>query len=68
MYNPGDIIFLHGTGNFSDGIKCEILEVNAVTGEIMKLKALVPDDRLGKVGFLLEGEDWISFSWDFCRN
>lgn len=68
MYNPGDIIYLDGTGIFADGIKCQVLEVNPVTGTIIKMKAVIPDVRLGKMGFFQEGDDWVAMEWEVTLN
>jgi len=42
--------------------------IDPIDGRITKMKASVPDDRLGKMGFILEGEDWVAVEWDFCTN
>lgn len=67
MRQPGDIIRLDGTGDFA-GMECIVMEVDPVDGRVTKMKAVIPDDRLGKMGFILEGEDWVAVEWDFCLN
>lgn len=67
MRQPGDIITLDGTGDFA-GMEFIVMEVDPVDGRVTKMKAVVPDDRLGKMGFILEGEDWVAVEWDFCPN
>lgn len=67
MYQPGDIIQLDGTGDFA-GMECIVMEVDPVDGRVTKMKAVIPDDRLGKMGFILEGDDWVAVEWDFCPN
>lgn len=67
MHQPGDIIRLAGTGDFA-GMECIVMEVDPVDGRVTKMKAVIPDDRLGKMGFILEGEDWVVVEWDFCPN
>lgn len=67
MRKPGDIIQLEGTGDFA-GMECIVLEVDAVDGRITKMKAVVPDERLGKMGFILEGEDWVAVEWNWSEN
>lgn len=67
MRKPGDIIILEGTGDFAN-MECIVMEVNPVNGHVTKMKAAIPDDRLGKMGFILEGEDWVAVEWDFCPN
>lgn len=68
MHQPGDLIHLQGTGDFADGIDCIVMEVDPIDGRVTKMKAVMPDDRLGKMGFILEGEDWVAVEWDFCPN
>lgn len=67
MHKPGDIIRLDGTGDFA-GMECIVMEVDPVDGRVTKMKAVIPDDRLGKMGFILEGDDWVAVEWDFCPN
>lgn len=68
MKQPGDIVHLEGTGDFADGIDCIVMEVDPGDGRVTKMKATIQDDRLGKMGFILEGEDWVAVEWDFCPN
>lgn len=56
------------TGEFAGGLECIVMEVNPEDGRITKMKAAIPDERLGKKGFLLEGEDWVTFEWDYWPN
>lgn len=67
MHQPGDIIKLEGTGDF-DGMECIVMEVDPVDGRVTKMKAAIPDDRLGKKGFILEGEDWVAVEWTVTQN
>lgn len=67
MRQPGDIIILVGSGDFAE-LKCIIMEVDPIDNRVTKMKAVVPDDRLGKMGFILEGDDWVAVEWDFCPN
>lgn len=67
MRQVGDIIILEGTGDFA-GMECIVMEVDPVDGRITKMKAVVPDDRLGRMGFILEGEYWVAVEWDFYQN
>jgi hypothetical protein len=67
MRQPGDIIILEGTGDFTN-MECIVMEVDPVDGRVTKMKAAIPDDRLGKMGFILEGEDWVAVEWDFYPN
>lgn len=68
MRQPGDIIILGGSGAFASGLECIVMEVDPVDGRVTKMKAAVPDDRLGKMGFILEGEDWVAVEWDYNMN
>lgn len=67
MRQPGDIITIQGTGDFAN-FECIVMEVDPVDGRVTKMKAAVPDDRLGKMGFILEGEDWVAVEWDYNAN
>jgi hypothetical protein len=67
MRQPGDLIILQGSGDF-ENFECIIMEVDPVDGRVTKMKAAVPDDRLGKMGFILEGEDWVAVEWDYNAN
>jgi hypothetical protein len=44
------------------------MEVDPIDGRVTKMKAAVPDDRLGKMGFILEGEDWVVVEWSYSPN
>ena len=68
MYQPGDIIILEGSGIFAPGVECIVTEVDPVDGHIRKIKAVYPNDQLGKHGFLQEGEDWVAVRWDWSPN
>lgn len=63
----GDIIFLVATGDFAPGIECVVEEVDN-EGRILKAKSLVRDERLAKLGFILEGEDYIVVQWNWSEN
>lgn len=67
MKQPGDIIILEGTGDFAN-MECIVMEVDPIDGRVTKMKAAIPDDRLGRMGFILEGEDWVAIEWDFYPN
>ena len=59
MKQPVDILFLE----YTDGstLECIIMEV---CPEVTKLKAAVPDESLGKIGFFLEGDDYVVMEMD----
>lgn len=67
MRQPGDIVILEGTGDFQN-FECIVMEVSPEDGRVTKMKAVVPDDRLGRMGFILEGEDWVAVEWDLFLN
>lgn len=63
----GDIILLEATGDFAPGIKCVVLDVDD-NGEILKAMSLVKDERLLKLGFLMEGDNYIVLQWRWSDN
>ena len=67
MRNIGDTFLIEGTGCFSEGIECIVMEVGD-DGRILKAKAAVPDERLARLGFLIEGEDYIIVEWKWSNN
>jgi hypothetical protein len=68
MRKVGDIIRFEATGELAPYIECEVLEVSPDDGRITKMKAVTPDDRLFKSGFILEGDDWVAVEWDYYEN
>lgn len=62
----GDTFMIEATGEFTPGIKCEILEMRE--GRIVKARAVVPDERLLRAGFLIEGDDYIIIEWQWSEN
>lgn len=66
MRQVGDRFTLEATGEFAPGVECIILEME--DGGITKAKAAVPDDRLLKHGFLIEGDDYIILEWKWSEN
>jgi hypothetical protein len=62
----GDIIVMPGTGDFADGVECVVTEIT--DGRITKAKAIIPDERLSKMGFLIEGDDYIIVEWRWSEN
>lgn len=55
-YFPGDVFEL------SDGHKTIVSEINNDYWPI-KLISLEPDEKLGKIGWFREGENWIVFQY-----
>ena len=70
MAKVGDTITLIAapSSKFYPGIQLEVTEVAPDDGRVLKAKAIVPDERLGKLGFLKEGNDYIIVEWDLCYN
>ena len=68
MRNIGDIVFIEGTGEFYPGIECIVLEVAPDDGRVTKMKAVTPDERLSRMGFIIEGEDWVAVEWQYSQN
>ena len=68
MRQPGDIIWLEATGCFSPGIECIVMEVHPDDGRVTKMKAVVPDERLARIGFIEEGGDYVAVEWQYFPN
>lgn len=66
MKQVGDIFNLEATGEFAPGIECIILEIE--DDRITKAKAAIPDERLLKHGFLIEGDEYIIVEWRWSEN
>lgn len=66
MRNIGDTFFIEATGEFAPGIECIVMEME--DGRITKAKAVFPDERLAKRGFILEGEDYVIVEWEWSPN
>lgn len=62
----GDIITIPGTGDFAEGVDCVVTEMK--DGRVVKAKAVIRDARLGKLGFLKEGDDYIIIEWSWSEN
>lgn len=63
----GDTFIIPGSGVFEGGVVCIILELSR-DGRIVKAKAAVPDARLARVGFIIEGEDFVLQEWHWSNN
>lgn len=68
MRNVGDIIRVEATGDFAPYIECEVMEVSPEDGRITKMKALIHDERLAKMGFMIEGNDYVVVEWNYSEN
>ena len=66
MKQIGDSFYIEATGDFAPGIECIIMEMK--DGRITKAKAAKPDERLAKLGFLIEGDDYVIVEWDWSSN
>lgn len=66
MRNIGDTFLIEATGEFAPGIECIVMEVEE--GRVKKAKAAIPDERLAKVGFIIEGEDYVIVEWEWSPN
>jgi len=62
-----DTFFIDGSGYFEGGIECIIMDIGD-DGRILKAKAAIPDERLLKAGFLIEGENYIIQEWSWSNN
>lgn len=67
-YIVGDIIILEATGELSPGVECIVMEISPEDGRVTKMKATIPDERLAKLGFIIEGEDYIVIEWHYSSN
>lgn len=67
-YKIGDLFTLSGTGIFAPGVECIIIEVGNEGSTIKKLKAVIPDERLGKHGFIEEDGDYYAVEWNWSQN
>jgi hypothetical protein len=68
MRKVGDIIRLEATGDFAPYIECIILKVAPDDGRVTKMKAVIRDERLARMGFILDGEDYVATEWDITPN
>jgi hypothetical protein len=62
----GDLIIIGGTGYFAEGIECIVTEVE--DGRIIKAKAVNPDPRLARIGFLEEAGEYVIVEWSWSEN
>lgn len=68
MRKVGDIVEIEATGDFYPCIECIVLAVSQDDGRVTKMKAVIPDERLAKLGFIIEGEDYVAVEWDYYPN
>lgn len=62
----GDLIIIGGSGDFAAGIECIVTEMQ--DGRITKAKAVIPDPRLARIGFLEEHGDYVIVEWNWSEN
>jgi hypothetical protein len=67
MFKIGEEITLC-IGNPEQKVPVVILQLNKETGMPAKLKAIRKSESLGKLGFILEGDDWIHSEYQISRN
>lgn len=61
----GDRFFLDG----KPAVEVEVSEMHPTDHHRpTKLKAVIPDPRLAKLGFLQEGDDYVAVEWTICKN
>lgn len=44
------------------------MEVHPDDGRVTKMKAVVPDERLARIGFIEEGGDYVAVEWQYFPN
>ena len=66
-YNIGDIIVLEGSGIFHPGVECIVVQV-ADDGHPTKIKAAIPNEALGKHGFIGEEGEYYAVEWEWSPN
>lgn len=71
-HSIGDIIILDGSGVFSEGLKCEVMEVHPDDGRVLKMKAIDAPDWvklvLWRKGFLKEDNEAVAVEWPITQN
>ena len=68
MYQIGDLLTLSATGDFYPGVECIVVEVAEGGKYPTKIKAAVPDERLGKHGFIEEDGEYYAVEWKWSPN
>lgn len=49
-------------------IAVRVVEINRETGMPSKMKAVRRSEKLGKLGFIQEGDDWVKTEYQISRN
>lgn len=68
MKQVGDIVFIEATGDFYPGIECIVMEVAPDDGRVTKMKSVIQDERLPRLGFMIKGEDYVVVEWQYSQN
>jgi len=67
-YKIGDMLVLKGTGDFFPGVECVIVEVSEDGKYPTKIRAVVPDEKLCRHGFIEEDGQYYAVEWKFSTN
>lgn len=67
-YKVGDLLTLEGSGIFYPGVACIIIDVSQDGTYPTKIKAVIPDERLGKHGFIEEDGEYYAIEWKWSPN
>lgn len=62
-YHIGHVFTIAG----DEGIECVVTEIGE-DGRITKAKAVKKDEKLLKLGFFIEGDDYVIFEFQICEN
>ena len=68
QYQVGDLLTLSGTGMFYPGIECIVITVSEDGKYPTKIKAVCPDEKLGKHGFIEENGEYYAVEWKWSPN
>ena len=67
-YNVGDLMTLDATGIFAPGIDCIVIATSDDGSYPTKIKAVIPDERLGRCGFIEENGEYYAVEWKWSDN
>jgi hypothetical protein len=68
QYQVGDLITLEGSGMFYPGIECIVITVSDNGRYPTKIKAITPNEKLGKKGFIEEDGEYYAVEWKWSPN
>jgi hypothetical protein len=63
----GDTFMLHGIGDFEKGVECIVTEIGQ-DGRIIKAKVVNKNEKLLKLGFFEEGNDYVTMEYHWSKN